>query len=150
MLRLFHLFTRYKIVRFVLSGGTSAGVTIGTVFVLTHIYDVWYLTATWTGFLLAVSVNFLLQKFWTFRDRALSDTHKQSAGFLVVNGINFFVNSALMIFFVEYLDFWPVVAQACSAALIACESFIAYSFIFRRSTATAIHTSGVTEPTKRC
>lgn len=142
MLRLLHLFTQYKIVRFVISGGMSAGVTIGTVFVLTHIYDVWYLTATWTGFLLAVSVNFLLQKFWTFRDRALVDTHKQSAGFLAVNGINFFVNSAFMIFFVEYLDFWPVLAQVCSAALIACESFIAYSFIFRRDSASNPHADG--------
>ncbi|MBP9760297.1 MAG: GtrA family protein [Candidatus Pacebacteria bacterium] len=144
MLRLFRYFTQFKLVRFIISGGTSAVVTIGTVFVLTHIYDVWYLTATWTGFLLAVLVNFLLQKFWTFRDRTLVDAHKQSVGFVVVNGINFFVNSALMIFFVEHLDLWPVVAQVCSAVLIACESFIAYSFIFRREKlATPVHASQV-------
>lgn len=131
MLRLFHALTRHRCVRFLIAGGTSAMVTVGTVFVLTTLYHVWYVVATATGFILAVCVNFALQKWWTFRERGISKVRSQSAHFFVVNGINFFLNGVLVVFFVERVGLWPVAAQVCSAAVLAVESFIAYTYIFR-------------------
>lgn len=131
MLRLFHALTRHRCVRFLVAGGTSATITVGTVFVLTTFYHVWYVMATAAGFIFAVCVNFALQKWWTFRERDIAKVHTQSVHFFVVNGINFFLNGLLVVFFVEHVGLWPVAAQVCSAVVLAVESFIAYTYIFR-------------------
>ena len=134
MIKLFYFFTSFKIVRYLISGGFSAGVTIGTVYLLTEVYAVWYVIAAAVGFVLAVAVNFTLQKFWTFKEKTLKTAHKQYVGFSAVNGINFFLNEMLVVFFVEHVGFAPFIAQFFSAIIIALESFFAYSFIFKSPT----------------
>ncbi len=123
--------TRLKIVRYLISGGTSAFIHISTVFITTHFFNWWYLYATCLGFLLAVSVNFLLQKFWTFKSKSTRGVARQTASFVVVSIFNFFLNSALMYVVVGRIGLWPVVGQFVVSGLIAFESFIVYSFIFR-------------------
>lgn len=131
MVRLIQYFIRFKVVRFIISGGSAACVTIGTVFILTELLEVWYLAASALGFVCAVMVNFLLQKFWTFRESSFTHAHRQTISFFTVNVVNFFINGSLMFIFVEYFHVLPVVAQVCSAAVIAMESFIMYTLIFR-------------------
>jgi putative flippase GtrA len=124
---------RFTIIRFLIGGSVAATVTIGTVFILTEVYDVWYLFAAITGSSFAICINFILQKFWTFRETTLTRAHTQTAHFFLVNIGNLILNAVLMVFFVEVVGLWPVFAQVCSGGLIAIESFLAYSFIFRTS-----------------
>lgn len=129
--RLFHFVTRFRPVRFIISGGTAACIHISTVYFLTEIYDIWYLFATIAGFCLAVSVNFTLQKFWTFREKTARQVHRQTTLFFLVNGINLLLNGVLMVILVENMHLWPVLAQIAASGLIAIESFVLYTFIFR-------------------
>ncbi len=134
MVRIVLSFVEYKLVRYLLAGGTGAAVHIGVVFVLTHLFDVWYRIATLTGFLLSFFISFVLQKFWTFRDASVDRVRRQMTVFFSVAVLNFFMNLGLMIVFVEYVGLWPTFAQACASALIAIESFLIYSVIFKRTT----------------
>lgn len=128
-----NLLSGCTLVRFFMSGGTAATISIGTVYVMTHVYTYHYLLAATVGFLLAVTFNFLMQKLWTFRERSVTNVHRQSAYFFTINGLNFLLNAGLMLFLVEKLHLWPVVAQFLAAMLLAAESFVAYSLIFKQA-----------------
>lgn len=136
MLSLLHKVLSYKFIRFLIAGGTSAVVHIGIVFIATHIFSVWYLFATIIGFLCAVGINFTMQKFFTFRDTQAKAVHIQSFLFFLVSSINLIVNSALMIFFVEYAGLQPVIAQISTSALIAIWSYLIYKKLFHVETCT--------------
>jgi putative flippase GtrA len=133
MVTLFQFLRRSRILRFLISGGTAATVHVSIVYILTEVHDTWYLQATIVGFLVALSVNFLLQKFWTFDESVKGFIHTQSIAFFLVNTANLIVNAVLMMVFVETLAVVPSVAQICSSGLIAGESFLLYRYIFRNS-----------------
>ena len=63
--------TQMRIVRFLISGSSAAGINLGTLFVLTHFFDVWYLLSSVVAFSVSFFVSFTLQKFWTFNDASL-------------------------------------------------------------------------------
>lgn len=121
----------YKLVRYLISGGTGAVVHIGTVFVLTHLFSVWYRYATIIGFLCAVGISFTMQKFFTFSDMQKNTVGMQSSLFFIIGTINFFANSFLMYLFVEHAGLIPVFAQVVTALTIALWSFFAYARLFR-------------------
>lgn len=132
MIRLVVFLSRCKLFRFLISGGTAACITIGTVYIMTHVYAYHYLVASTTGFLLAGTTNFLMQKFWTFRERSMRGVHRQTLYFFLIQGVNLFLNAALMVYFVDYVKVWPVVGQFLAAGILAVESFILYSLIFTK------------------
>lgn len=131
MRALIHTFLSYKVIRFLISGGLSATIHIGTVFVLNHLLGIWYLYATAFGFLCAVVFNFIMQKFFTFQNTQTQTMHHQSIVFFCVALINFTMNGALMVFFVERIGLIPVIAQIVVALIIAVWSYIAYGRLFR-------------------
>jgi putative flippase GtrA len=137
-------FLRFRIVRFVLAGGVGAFIHAGTVYLLTETFFFSYLLATSCGFLLAIGVSFMLQKFWTFRDTDLrtKTIARQSRSYALVGFLNnFILNGALMYLLVEILNIWPTGAQLVTSLLIAIVSYILYSLIFKkdRTFGTTIH-----------
>jgi putative flippase GtrA len=133
MHHLIQLLLSYAPVRFLISGGLSAVVHIGIVFVLSHIFSVWYLYATILGFLSAVGFSFIMQKFFTFRNMDKNAMKRQLFFFFIIASINFVSNGALMVLFVEYIGLIPVIAQIMTSGLIAVWSFIVYGKLFRQT-----------------
>ncbi len=129
--QLVHLWTSVKLVRYLFAGSIGAMVHVGTVFVCTHMFDIWYRVSTIIGFFLSVSVSFYLQKHWTFREHEISHAGKQFLQFVSIGGINFVLNISIMILMVEVLHLWPVAAQILTSGIVAVESFLLYSLIFR-------------------
>ena len=114
-----------------MSGGAGAIVHLGILYVLVHLFAMWYLIATSLAFLVAVGVSFTLQKFWTFQNTATAQLHTQGIAFLLVSTANFFINGLCMYLLVDGVHLPPIVAQFITSALIAIEAFVVYSFIFR-------------------
>ncbi|MBI2474654.1 MAG: GtrA family protein [Candidatus Taylorbacteria bacterium] len=144
--RLLPLYGRYRtLANYLISGSTGAFVNLFSLFILTHIFRLWYLLSSVLAFLLAFGFSFFLQKHWTFRDHSNDGVHKQMSLFMAVSLINLGVNTALMYFFVDiigktyfpnYYDqtLWYLLSQFVAAGLIAIESFFVYrAFIFRRA-----------------
>ncbi len=120
----------FRLIRFFISGGLSAVIHIGTVFVLTHVLSVWYLYATTIGFISAVGFNFVMQKFFTFRDGETDGVRRQFLLFFTVATINLVINGVLMVFFVEQVSLTPVPAQISTSVIIAVWSYIVYGKLF--------------------
>jgi putative flippase GtrA len=83
------------------------------------------------AFLIAFSFNFFLQKYWVFQSAEHHKIPRQMFLQFSVAVMNLGLNTLLLYAFVEYGHLWYILAQLISSAIIACESFVFYRFIFR-------------------
>lgn len=121
-----------QIMRFVISGGTATAVNLGTLFILTHFFDVWYLFASVAAFGVAFFVSFSMQKLWTFGDTSQKRAHVQAALFLTVILVALSVNTALIYSFVEYAHLHYLLAQLISGIFIAFMNYFSYKHLVFR------------------
>lgn len=119
-----------KVARYIISGGSGAVVNIGTLFVLTHFFSVWYLASSVIAFLASFVVSFTLQRMWTFDHRTAEGLARHTSLYFVVAVGNTFLNTALVFGLVEYAQVWYVAAQIIAGVCIALSSFFIYRKIF--------------------
>lgn len=120
-----------KILRFLISGGTTTVTEITLLYVLTEL-GLWYVFSLIVAFVVALLVSFTMQKFWTFENNGF-DRISVQAPFYFINALgNLAVNAALLFVLVEYFQMWYLSAQIGVAGLIAIWNFSIYKFyIFR-------------------
>lgn len=122
----------YRLVRYLISGGTAAASNLAFLFLLVHFFEVYYLYASVIAFILSIAVSFTMQKFWTFQDSLLHDVRMQFGRYLVVLVANLVLNTLLMYVFVEYLGWWYVYAQVVATGIVAIVGYFGYrNFVFR-------------------
>jgi putative flippase GtrA len=101
-----------------------------------------YLLGAVLGFVIALIVSFLLQKFWTFRDRTFTNTHRQLFLYTLVAILNVVLNVALLALAksllehigVDFFAGWYVLAQIVIVCFASGTSFILnFFFTFRRT-----------------
>jgi dolichol-phosphate mannosyltransferase len=130
----------FKLIRYLISGGTAALVNWVSLFLLVHIGMMYYLYASILAFVISIGASFAMQKFWTFRDNAVHDIQAQLGRYLVVILFSLVLNTALMYMLVEMLTVWYLTAQVIATVIIAVTNFFCYKhFVFReRTTAPSI------------
>jgi len=119
-----------RVMRYVISGGSAAVVNIGTLFVLTHFFGVWYLISSAIAFLVAFVASFTLQRAWTFDLRTADGLARHISLYFVVALGNTFLNTMLVFGLVEYARLWYIAAQIIAGFLVALASFFIYRKIF--------------------
>lgn len=122
----------FKLVRYIISGGTAAMTNWIVLFLLVHFGQMYYLSASVIAFVLSIAVSFVMQKFWTFQDRLVSDVHAQFARYSVVIFSNLVLNTALVYLLVEKAGVWYLMAQILGTVVIAITGYFGYKhFVFR-------------------
>jgi putative flippase GtrA len=121
-----------KIQRFVISGSTGALVHFFVLILLTEFVKTNVIFATTIAFVYASVISFSMQKIWTFQNRSLNIKY-QASSYLLVGGINIFLNGFLMHFFVFRLDLNYIFSQFLTSGLIALESYFFYKHIVFKS-----------------
>ncbi len=125
---------RYKIIRFLFSGAVGAGTNLLILYVLTDLLNIYYVTSVIISFILATTVSFIMQKFWTFQDTTKEGVHNQALVFTIVAIINLFINTYIVYAFVEFAHFHYLIGQVFASIIVAFESFFVYKiFIFKLS-----------------
>ncbi len=89
-----HLPEKYRqFAKFLVVGGTTWFIDTGLFFLLKHtILPDKVLTAKIIGILIAMIVNYVLNREWSFRDRGGRERHHEAALFFLLNGIGIVVN----------------------------------------------------------
>lgn len=126
--RLAHIF------RFGFSGGVSALLQLSVLAFLWHLVGLHYLIATVVAVLCGTTLNFFLQKIWSFKNSSQGALHttRQFSVFVVNAGFNLAANTALMTLFVEKAALHPVLAQAFCIIILMFWNFCVYGRIFRK------------------
>jgi len=119
-----------KILKFLISGATVAGTDLVMLFVLVHLSGLPYLPSSVFAFIIAVSVSFVLQKFWTFQDYSTDVLRRQIVQYVGTACMNLAGNTIgiyvlVDIFFVHYL-----IAQFALMLFFACTNYLLYLSIF--------------------
>jgi len=113
------------VTKYTLSGSVGALTQLVVFYLLTiSLGEELYLRSTSIAFIAGLSVGFLLQKLWTFRDLEVYRTPRQFVMFFVIGGVNLFINGLLMYFFIEEIGIWYINAQLVTAIVLSFESFI--------------------------
>ncbi len=122
----------FKIIRYLLGGSVGAVTLLSLLFLFNSILDVHYLTASVAAYLIAFVVSFLMQKFFTFEDKATKMIERQFGIFVFIGVINLGANTLFMYSLVDLAGLLPLVAQFFTSAVIAIWSFFLYQrFIFK-------------------
>lgn len=139
-----------QFLKFGMVGSVGALVDFGSYNILTRGFD-WLLVLDVLGFkiiaanlisvLLAILSNFLLNKYWTFRNTEPGTAVRQGMGYFVLNGITFVLNQILTSFFAFHVPLVETIfrsqkdnaAKALSIGFILFINFFGSKFIiFRR------------------
>jgi dolichol-phosphate mannosyltransferase len=118
------------VVRYLSAG--ALGVLAGylTLYVLTDIAGLWYMASAVAAFILNYGINFVLHKFWTFRNTRTDQAPKQLASYFAMAVGIFFANLGLLYVQVEYLHIWYILAQLVSTAILTVIGFFVSRRIF--------------------
>ena len=107
------------IVRYALSGLTGAVINLTTLSVLYYLFKIYYITSSVIAFLTASFIGLILHKFWTFRDRSLSEAHLQAGKYLLTSLFALIMNTTLLYVFVDYMHFYVFAGQIFASLIVA-------------------------------
>ncbi len=120
-----------RILKFLATGLIGLSVNLG-VFQFLFVLGVPYLAGSIGGFIFALFVGFLLQKFWTFRELSLNKVNTQFILYGTLALCNLAINTVIVYVLVEHFNTYHLIAQTVGAGLVAIISFFVYKFyIFR-------------------
>ncbi|MFA5889116.1 MAG: GtrA family protein [Candidatus Paceibacterota bacterium] len=131
----FGLVDRHIIIRYVISGGTSAFVNLSLFSLFLYIFQIHYIISSVIAFTFGFLVSLILQKFWTFRDHSTDNIHVQSFLYLLNSLFGLCVNTLVLYISVHYLGFMPLIGQIIAGICTAlCTFQISRRYVFNQPT----------------
>jgi len=125
-------FTKHLIVRYLISGGTSAGINLGLLSLLYYVYGMYYLYAAIISSIIAFFVSLTLHKFWTFEDFSRQDMHIQIGKYMATSLLGLGLNTLFLYVLVDHLHFFVYLAQIIAGGSVACITFfISRGLVFK-------------------
>ena len=123
--------TRYRIVRYLTSGGSAAAVNVITLFILVQVFGLYYLFSSVISFIAGLVVSFLMQKYFTFNDYSRHIIKKQIIFYAALHTLNLCLNTLLMYVGVDLLKIHYIIAQVVIIGFLAmCNFFTSKHLVF--------------------
>ncbi len=120
-----------QIVKFCVGGGAGVLVFYLVLYTLTEWVGIWYLASAIVASVLNYGLNFLILKFWAFRNTDKKAIPLQAIQYFGMAAGLFFTNTALLYSLVEYLHLRYLVAQLGLTIALSAVSFAVSRWIFR-------------------
>ncbi len=123
----------FKILRYLISGGTAAFFHLGTLFLIIEYTHLWYVYANMFAFGVGLSISFFLQKFWTFTGHAPGRVHHQVFQYTAMQLTSLGITTGGLYLLVEYLHMWYLLAEFLLVLGVAVGNFfISNTLIFKK------------------
>lgn len=129
---MFPLVDRARVLHFakyLISGGIAALVHLAILESLVSSVRIEPVRASAISYIIALIVNFALQKFWSFRERDMSHVRIQATQFAITGLLNLCLNTALMYVFTYKIGLGYIVAQIIIIPIIAVGTYVVYKRI---------------------
>lgn len=132
-MRKFYNFSLYlynhRIIRFLFSGGMAVLTNVGLLFLLVHVFHLYYLFSSIISFTTATFVSFILQKFFTFNDQSRVTLKRQAVFYFGYQVFNLGVNTLFMYIEVDLLHIQYIVAQFLIIIVMTIYNFFVYKHL---------------------
>ncbi|MDZ7798481.1 MAG: GtrA family protein [Patescibacteria group bacterium] len=125
-----------QLIKFGIVGFIGTAIDVGFLNLLHQVFEVMVYLAATISFILAVINNFVLNKYWTFKDKKayLAKSHVQFFQFIFVSVIGLLINLGLMYLLIEYFGFWYNWAKLGAIIVVLFWNFFANKFwTFRKA-----------------
>ena len=116
-------FTKHLIVRYLISGGTSAGVNLGLLSLLYYVFHIYYIYAAIVASVIAFCVSLVLHKFWTFQDFSRTDMYIQVGKYMASSLFGLVLNTLFLYILVDHFHFYVYVSQIIAGGVVATITF---------------------------
>lgn len=125
-----------KLIRFFISGGGAVLAYYIPYYLLTEMFGAkQYQMAAFASSVFSSSVNFVLQKYWTFKNKESGQTGVQAWRFVITSIVFTITNNGLLYVLVNWLHLNYMVAQMIVTVILSIASWFASSgWIFREKT----------------
>lgn len=131
--RLFAWLLRYKsAAKFFMSGPFAGLLDLLLLFIFHGLLNISVLWSTSIAYVISFSINFYLQKFWTFCNHNKEHVYRQLFAYFFFAFLNLNLNGYLMHILVNQYQMWYLSAQIIASAIIGIDSFMVYKFIVFR------------------
>lgn len=120
------------VLKFIISGGSAAGVNIALLFVLHGIFKLELIFSTSAAFIISFLVSFTLQKFWAFRNFRRDGLAGQLFLYALNAAVGLYLNGLFMHLLVSRAGVWYLLSQVIVSAALAFWNFAVYKFIIFR------------------
>jgi dolichol-phosphate mannosyltransferase len=120
-----------KIARFLITGAIVISAYYAPYYLLTRFCGVWYLVSSIIASIICSTINFLLQKFWTFENKSMANVHLQVGAFIFVSAAYTVANGAMLYLLVSKLGMHYLLAQIIVSSIIGFVSYFISDWIFR-------------------
>src|SRR3989344_1764390 len=123
-----------RVGRFLIVGGLSVITYYSLLWGLTEFAGVWYIVSAVVAFVGYYFVNFLSQKYWTFKNNDSDALNRQLIQYTLMATANWIINTSLLYILVEYLHLYYLVAQVILTVLVSVIAYLGFKYIFRSKT----------------
>ena len=122
--------------RYIFSGVTAVAADLFILYALTDFFHLWYLLSSVLALGVGFIVSFVMQKFWTFRNKSMERVHIQFTLHVLLSILNIGLNTVFLFGLVEYLSLQYILAQILSTSVLAgMNYFIFQKYIFTSTVA---------------
>lgn len=111
-------------IKYTMVGTLGLVLDMTTLYLLVEYAHFPVLIATALAFMVAIVNNFILHKFWTFRDKS-KHIKRQFTAFFVISVFNFIITIGCMYIFYDLLHIWYMFAKFITAIIVLIFSYIA-------------------------
>ncbi len=119
-----------RVGRFLIVGSLSVATYYALLYGLTEFAGVWYIASATVAFVGYYFVNFLSQKYWTFKNKDRKSLNRQLVLYTFMAAGNWIINTGLLYVLVEYLHLHYLVAQAILTVLVSVLAYFGFKYIF--------------------
>jgi putative flippase GtrA len=113
-------------------GGAAFIVDFASLFILTDVFSVYYLSSAAIAFILGLIANYTLSINWVFNRRTLDSMWSEFTIFAVIGFIGLGLNELIIWLFTDYIGFYYLFSKIIAAALILFWNFFARKFTLFR------------------
>jgi len=100
-----------QFIKFSIVGGVGTVVNLAVLYSFTELLNIHYIISAFFAFVVAVTINFILNKIWTFNENIKEKAIKKYTQFFIISILALVVNLFFLYIFVEYFDMWYMFAQ---------------------------------------
>jgi dolichol-phosphate mannosyltransferase len=94
-------------------GGLGTVLNLFILYTSVEFLGLWYVIGAAIAFMIVVTFNFTLNKYWTFKDKKKKKNIVlgQYLKYIVIGGIGMGINILTLFLLVEYVDIWYIMAE---------------------------------------
>jgi putative flippase GtrA len=102
-----------QFIKFCVVGGMGTLLNLFILYTSVEFLGLWYILGAAIAFIIVVTFNFTLNKFWTFKDKKKKKkiVVGQYLKYIVIGGIGMGINILTLFILVEYVGIWYILAE---------------------------------------